>query len=148
MALSPEEVEIVNGLDGVLRPVALQHRERALGAGLPFVFISGRRSRTQQATEVARSDRTTPAAAVGQSLHELGAAYDLQRQQGDIEARVGALGEALGLEWGGRYLPQPDPNHFEVPVSRAAFATYQAITLGALAAAAGLGLLVLVKVKR
>lgn len=145
--LTPAEAEIVNGLDPALRPVALRHRERALSLGLPFTFLSGLRSRSQQQAEADRTGRTTPAAPAGQSKHEVGGAYDLVRQSAAIETRVGALGEELGLKWGGRFRdargnPTPDGNHFEVPVSRSMFSAYRNVTLLSVAAVAGVVLVV------
>lgn len=148
--LTPEEAEVVNGLDPALRPVALRHREEALGAGLPFRFLSGLRSRSQQAAEYAkRYDENghlrpgfTPAAKPGTSIHEVGGAYDLERQTPAIERKVGEIAERLGLRWGGRFTPNPDPNHFEVPVTRTAFTAYRNVTLLSIAAVAGLALVV------
>lgn len=141
--LTPEEAEIVNGLDPALRPVALRHREAVLGARLPFRFISGLRSRSQQTALVADTSRTTPAAKAGTSKHEVGGAYDLARQTPTVERKVGEIGEGLGLKWGGRFAPTPDPNHFEVPVTRATFSAYRNVTLLGIAAVAGLGLAVI-----
>lgn len=140
--LTAEEAEIVNGLDPALRPVALRHREETLTAGDPFRFLSGLRSRSQQGALKADPTRTTPAAPAGTSKHEVGGAYDLERQSARVEARVGAIGERLGLRWGGRFQPKPDPNHFEVPVTRATFSAYRNVTLLSVAAVAGLGLAV------
>lgn len=137
--LSPVEAEIVSGLDSSLQPIALEHRRRALEAGFPFVFLSGIRSRQQQAAEAARDNRATPAAPAGQSKHEVGFAYDVERQLPAVEAKVGAIAEQLGLKWGGRFRdakgqPSPDPNHFEAPQPRAELATYRNLKLAAGAA--------------
>lgn len=140
--LTPEEAEIVNGLDPALRPIALRHRETALAQGLPFRFLSGLRSRSQQQALKADLSRTTPAAPAGSSKHEVGGAYDLVRQSPAVERKIGELAEGLGLRWGGRFKPTPDPNHFEVPVSRAAFTAYRNVTLLGVAAVAGLALAV------
>jgi hypothetical protein len=132
-ALSPTEAEIVAGLDSSFRPVALEHRRRALAAGLPFVFISGLRSRAQQAALAAEPGRETPAAAPGTSKHEVGFAYDIQRV-GLTDAQltqIGALGEALGLVWGGRFRPRPDPNHFEAPEGRETLSAYRNVKIAA-----------------
>lgn len=143
VALSSVEGEIVMGLDPVMRILALRHRQAAIDAGLPFTLISGLRSRSQQAALASDATRTTPAAPAGNSKHEVGAAYDVARQSADTEARVGALAETLGLRWGGRFQPKPDPNHFELPESRAEIAGYRNLVLVGLAA--GVGLVVLLK---
>ena len=114
------EAVIVAGLEPAFQRFALAHRQLALDAGLPFEFVSGRRSRTRQAELVADPMRTRPAAPPGTSKHEFGLAYDV-RASGLTAAqlrRIGQLGEALGLRWGGRFTPRPDPNHFEAPWPR------------------------------
>lgn len=136
--LSAAEAEIVAGLDPVLRPVALRHRDAALRAGHPFVFISGLRSRSQQAGLATDPNRATPAAPAGMSKHEVGGAYDLKRQTPAVEAAVGVLGEQVGLRWGGRFKPTPDPNHFEAPFARAELAAYRRVQLIGAVLAVGL----------
>ena len=109
------EAVIVAGLDPAFQRFALAHRQLALEAGLPFEFVSGRRSRSRQAELAADRTRTRPAAPPGMSKHEFGLAYDV-RASGLTAAqlqRIGQLGEALGLRWGGRFTPRHDPNHFE-----------------------------------
>ena len=131
--LSPAEAEIVAGLDSSLRPVALAHRQRAREQGLPFEFLSGLRSRGQQAALALETDRSTPAAAPGTSKHEVGFAYDIRSANltaGQLSA-IGAIGESLGLAWGGRFKPKPDPNHYEAPEPRATLAAYRYIKVSA-----------------
>src|SRR5438046_1562854 len=72
-------------------------------------------SRSRQAALAADRTRTRPAAPPGRSKHEVGLAYDV-RANGLTPAqiqRIGELGESIGLRWGGRFTPRPDPNHFE-----------------------------------
>lgn len=148
--LTQEEAELLAGLDSVLRSIALRHRSEAIAAGLPFAFLSGLRSRAQQAAEYAkRYDANgkllpgfTPAAKPGTGKHEVGGAYDLVRQSGAVERKVGEIGERLGLRWGGRFTPTPDPNHFEAPISRLELSTYRNLAL--VTAAAVMGLVVVV----
>lgn len=135
--LTPAEAEIVAGLDPQFQPVALKHRELALAAGLPFTFISGLRSRDQQKQEAASTVRLTPAAPAGMSKHEVGFAYDvdLYTDKGTAVytpsqlAQLGALAESLGLKWGGRFTPKPDPNHFEAPQPRITLAAYRSVKI-------------------
>lgn len=137
-ALSAVEAEIVAGLDPEFQPVALKHRAAALVEGLPFTFISGFRSRAQQAAEVASTSRATPAAPSGMSKHEVGFAYDVDLNDNAGRpiytplqlARLGALAEAVGLRWGGRFIPKADPNHFEAPQSRVTLSTYRNVKIG------------------
>ena len=114
-SITAADAAIVAGLDAAFEPLALEHRKLALEAGLPFEFVSGRRSRSRQAALAADRTRTRPAAPPGRSKHEVGLAYDL-RASGLTPAqlqRLGELGESIGLRWGGRFTPRPDPNHFE-----------------------------------
>lgn len=86
--------------------------------GLRLWIISGRRSAAEQTAlrqAWVAGDSTLPAAPEGQSMHELGRAFDvgadysLDSQQW---ADVGRLGKALGLTWGGDF-SVPDPPHFQ-----------------------------------
>jgi hypothetical protein len=130
--LSAAEAEIVAGLDPEFQPVAMKHRAAALAEGLPFEFISGFRSRSQQAAEAAATDRTTPAAPAGMSKHEVGFAYDIRKlglTPAQLE-RIGLIGEGLGLRWGGRFKPTPDPNHYEAPQPRVTLSAYRSVKIG------------------
>ncbi len=146
VALSAPEAELVAGLDARYQPLVLRHRQLALEAGLPYRIISGLRSRTQQVALVADATRLTPAAPVGRSKHEIGFAHDVDLVDDwtgrpvytavELE-RLGLLGEQLGLRWGGRFRPTPDPNHFEAPEPRDVLAGYRRVML-----AAGVGMIV------
>jgi hypothetical protein len=81
-------------------------------------ILSGRRSTSEQASLFARAQAggsTRPAAKPGDSLHEIGLAFDVGTDR-QLDGRewecVGRLGEALGLTWGGRFSAY-DPNHFQ-----------------------------------
>lgn len=137
--LSPEEVEIVNGLDGLIRPTALVLRERVLMRGVPFVFRDGFRSREEQQ----RLFDTLPpgqAARPGNSQHEIGTAFDIRGPTGDEQWNiVGAEGEALGLEWGGRFRTTREPWHFEAPLPRQQLVFIQSVRALAVVGAVGIG---------
>lgn len=136
-ALSAAEAEIVAGLDPQFQPVALEHRRVAKAEGLPFTFISGFRSRDMQKAEALNVNRTTPAAPAGLSKHEVGFAYDVDLNTDAGKpiytpaqlARLGAIAEQLGLRWGGRFTPKPDPNHFEAPQSRLTLGAYRSVKI-------------------
>lgn len=53
-----------------------------------------------------------PAAAPGHSMHQIGAAFDLELVPGDYTP-AGEFWESIGGTWGGRF---NDPIHFEVPL--------------------------------
>lgn len=135
MSLSAAETEIVNSLDGALRPLALLHRQAVLDAGIPFTFISGWRSYDYQA--LLHSDPTRVSAAPGDSKHEIGMAYDGSGPRNATEwAIYGDLAERLGLVWGGRFKPRADNQHVEFAGTRADLATYRAVLAAAGIAAA------------
>lgn len=142
------EVEIVQSLDSSIRPLALRHRAAVLALGIPYTFISGRRSRSQQAAEVVRQGRTTPAAPAGQSKHELGMAWDATGPRTPQEWQAyGQQAEELGLKWGGRFHDAqghetPDPQHVEVPTPRDQLAGILNFKLFTLAAVIGLTLVI------
>lgn len=84
----------------------------ARDAGVPLIIISGRRS-------TAHNERVGGAPA---SWHLQGLAFDVQVQGyrvADIPewwwSELGAVGESLGLRWGGRFA-SPDLNHFDYPM--------------------------------
>lgn len=104
-------------------------------AGIPLVVASGKRTGAAQKALYAQG-RTSPGAVVtnvrpGSSLHETGRAFDVAPLDplapggmGDVVIPwptdpvfwriIGAIGEDLGLVWGGRF-PVPDYPHFEAP---------------------------------
>lgn len=82
-------------------------------------ILSGRRSPDEQAqlfATAAAGESTRPAAKPGDSLHEIGLAFDVGTDR-QLTGRewdcVGQLGEAFGLTWGGRFRAY-DPNHFQI----------------------------------
>lgn len=78
--------------------------------------MSGYRSYASQAALYAnRANNPNPVAKPGTSKHEQGLAVDL-RMSGVSANTVGALGESMGLRWGGRF-SKPDPGHFEMLAS-------------------------------
>jgi hypothetical protein len=94
--------------------------------GITIRVVSGLRSTAQQAALYAnRASNRNPVAAPGTSLHEKGLAVDLS-WSGGTSAQVGAVGEVLGLRWGGRF-SRPDPGHFELTgVGIASAVTFEA----------------------
>jgi len=99
-------------------PYLLELQRRAREHGLSVVFISGYRSPAHQArlyaAYKARGFKGTPAAAPGRSLHQSGRAVDFTVRPASVQntARVGAIAEALGFRWGGRFHPT-DPGHID-----------------------------------
>lgn len=135
--LTPAEAEIVAGLDPLIQPYALLHRDRLLQRSIPYVFISGRRSRDLQAS--LHEDPKRVSARPGKSAHEIGFAWDATGPRNAAEWEIfGQEAEALGLEWGGRYRPKPDFPHVETREKRDTLATYQYLKLAAVGLTVGL----------
>lgn len=151
--LSAAEAEIVAGLDALYQPLVLKHRALAIADGLPYPIISGLRTRSQQAALVTSTTRVTPAAPAGMSKHEVGFAHDVDLYKDNGVAvytpaqllRLGVLAESIGLKWGGRFAPMPDPNHFEAPLPRGQLAAYRNVMLAAGVGAIALGVWVAVE---
>jgi peptidoglycan L-alanyl-D-glutamate endopeptidase CwlK len=99
-----------------------------LGAGIVVKIICGTRTYTEQTTFYAQG-RTTPGpivtdAPAGFSNHNFGIAFDVGIFNGGVYledsplyAKVGALGRAQGLEWGGDWVSFTDEPHFQLPWS-------------------------------
>ena len=104
------------------RPVAFELLARCVEAGIPVLVVDTLRTDAEQAVNLARK-----VSWVVRSRHQDGVAIDivpysvfdahgadklLWDASDPIWQRVGALGEALGLRWGGRW-KQKDMGHFE-----------------------------------
>lgn len=121
-------------LDPLFRPHAQALLARAAGAGIPLTVTCTLRSPAEQAALYAQG-RTAPGPVVtnakpGFSFHNFGLALDVVPDRllalpdwGDMPAqraatelvwqRLGAIGRALGLRWGGDFAALPDRPHFE-----------------------------------
>jgi len=100
-------------LDARVAPLAKWFIARLKEAGITVTVTSTRRSMSEQRKLYAayRAGRSKyPAAAPGASTHGLGFAFDLHLDPPRY-AEAGALWEALGLTWGGRF---SDPIHFDI----------------------------------
>lgn len=113
-------------LEPHLRPLARQLVEAALGEGILLVITEGRRTLERQRALYAQG-RTEPGPIVTwtmKSRHLAGEAFDVGVLVKGVLAwpdddalweRIGQLGEAAGLRWGGRWKGgQRDRPHFEV----------------------------------
>lgn len=99
-----------------------------LGAGIVVKIICGTRTYAEQ-TALYAQGRTTPGpivtdAPAGFSNHNFGIAFDVGIFNGGVYledsplyAKVGALGRAQGLEWGGDWTSFTDAPHFQLPWS-------------------------------
>lgn len=109
------------------RPLAVELLARLTEAGIPVMIIDTLRTPEEHAANLANGTSWTI-----RSKHLDGdaidicpfAIYDLagpDKLQWDaghpVWKKIGAIGEALGLRWGGRFKPpaKPDLGHFEYP---------------------------------
>jgi hypothetical protein len=119
----------LDSLDPRFKPLAITLLARLVEARLPVLIVNTRRTAAEQAAAIARH-----VSWVAHSLHQDGLAidvapYDVYALHGDDKLQwntndpvwltIGAIGEALGLRWGGRFHPintagiGMDPGHFE-----------------------------------
>lgn len=116
----------LGSLHDSIRVLAEALLARAEAEGLRLVLVSGYRSPEEQDLIYAQG-RTRPGPIVtdvrgGRSWHNYGLAFDVAilssagkptwPNDPPTWARIGAIGEGLGLRWGGRF-PSPDRPHFE-----------------------------------
>lgn len=112
----------LDSLDPRFKPLAMQLLARCVEARIPVLIVNTLRTAKEQATAVA-----TGVSWVAHSLHQDGLAIDLvpyetyelngpDKLQWSAKdpawQKLGALGEALGLRWGGRWTHK-DMGHFE-----------------------------------
>jgi len=112
----------LNDLDGRFRPIAVELIARCVEAGILLAILNTRRTAEEQAENLAKG-----VSWVTHSKHQDGLAIDLAPYEIFLEkgpdklqwdasdplwAKMGAIGESLGLRWGGRW-KQQDLGHFE-----------------------------------
>ncbi len=113
-----------------LAALARRLLDQAAAAGLPLVVTQTLRTLAEQAALYAQG-RTKPGPRVtnakpGSTPHNYGLAFDVAFKRGEKDvtwdeprpgawAEVGALGQALGLVWGGSFRSLKDSPHFEMP---------------------------------
>jgi peptidoglycan L-alanyl-D-glutamate endopeptidase CwlK len=132
---------VIATLDPRIRGLARQFVDRARAAGLPVTITSGRRTMAEQAKLYAQG-RTAPGAIVtqappGTSPHNYGLAFDFARlnavgkpswpdDNDPFWLKAGAIGKALGMDWGGDWKNFKDRPHLELPVWRSVQADWKA----------------------
>lgn len=125
--VAPKRSDLLAGLDPSIAPRATELLSNAASQGLNLVITSGFRSFDEQDKLFAQG-RTAPGPIVtgvrgGDSLHNYGLAFDVAvvddsgkpswPDDSALWNRIGALGKALGLRWGGDFTT-PDRTHFEL----------------------------------
>jgi peptidoglycan L-alanyl-D-glutamate endopeptidase CwlK len=129
MTSSDEETTVSRALDDLhpsFRPKAIELLARLTEAGIPVLVVDTLRTPAEHAANLAKGVSWTT-----RSKHLDGLAIDicpyetyalagpdkLQWDSGNpIWNRIGLIGEALGLRWGGRWKVR-DVGHFELPTS-------------------------------
>ncbi len=117
---------ILAGMQKEVAPLARKLVMLAAAQGISIRIISGLRTYAEQDALYAQG-RTKPGnivtnAPAGYSNHNFGLAFDIGvfdasgKYQGNspLYAKVGPLGESIGLAWGGRWKTMPDPPHYEL----------------------------------
>lgn len=114
----------LNDLSPACRPLVVEFLARLAEAGIPILIVETLRTAAQQAANLANGSSW-----IVHSKHLDGNAIDvapyetfaqhgpdkLNWDAGDpIWTRIGLIGEACGLKWGGRWT-QKDMGHFELP---------------------------------
>jgi len=114
---------LIDGLRPQVAAAAVQMVNHLRGQGVPLRIISARRSPVEQARLYAQG-RTAPGPIVTDTLHSRhlhGTAFDIDFDSWTpypsdnhwLWEYAGAVGEALGLRWGGRWVGLVDRPHFE-----------------------------------
>ena len=120
--MTPPLDRAFDSLDPVFRPLAMALVARCVEAGIQVCIVNTRRTAAQQQDAIARG-----VSWVQRSKHQDGLAidlcpYDVWQLNGSdklmweadqpVWQQMGAIGERLGLRWGGRW-QQRDLGHFE-----------------------------------
>ena len=109
----------------VARTFIISASEAMRAKGVEVKIISGTRTYAEQNALYAKG-RTTPGPRVtnargGYSNHNFGVAFDIglfragkYLEQSSLYAECGKIGEACGLEWGGRWKSFSDEPHYQL----------------------------------
>lgn len=126
MPLGQYSLSLLSTLQPAVQPIFKSFLEQCEAAGIPCDIVGGTRSFEAQ-QKVYDQGRTEPGRVVtnalpGDSFHQYGLAVDVVPRvykslpdwnpEGPLWARIGAIGEAAGLQWGGRW-GKPDKPHFQ-----------------------------------
>lgn len=117
---------LLNDLSPRMKPLAMELIARCIEAGIMVMIVDTRRTASEQQANVAKGVSWTL-----RSKHLTGDAIDLapyetyalagsDKLQWDaanpVWAKIGAIGQSLGLTWGViKHGQQIDPGHFEIP---------------------------------
>lgn len=121
--MSDQTEVLLYDLDPAIQGQAIELINWLRSQGVPLVITSGRRSYAEQLFLYAKG-RTLPGPVVTNTVnskHVQGLAFDVDVQGMARSALpqwfldyLGEVGEALDLNWGGRWRSPYDPGHFEL----------------------------------
>ena len=119
----------LDSLDPLFKPLAITLLARLLEARIPVLIVNTLRTQVEQDAAVARGvsrvqhSKHQDGLAIDVAPYDIFALHDDDKLQWDtkdpIWKKIGAIGESLGLRWGGRFEPLNsvgvgwDPGHFE-----------------------------------
>jgi peptidoglycan L-alanyl-D-glutamate endopeptidase CwlK len=113
----------LHDLSDTFRPLACELLARCVEAKIPVMIIDTLRTEAEQADNIAkgvswttRSKHLTGDAIdiAPYAVFDIGGRNELQwDSDADVWTQIGAIGESVGLRWGGRW-EQRDLGHFEV----------------------------------
>jgi peptidoglycan L-alanyl-D-glutamate endopeptidase CwlK len=122
----------LNDLDSRFRPKAFELIARFAEAGIAVLIVDTLRTKAEQEVNLATGVSSTmnskhlPQPPEGKALaidvvpyavYQLTGPDKLQWNTADpVWAKMGVIGEALGLRWGGRWKKPHDPGHFEMVI--------------------------------
>jgi peptidoglycan L-alanyl-D-glutamate endopeptidase CwlK len=124
----------LDDLDPDFRRLAVELLARCCEQGIPLLIVDTLRTNAEQAANIRNgvswtaNSKHLPQAPLGKALAIDVCPYEVFQLHGPdklawsnsdpVWQRIGAIGEALGLRWGGRWKdergnPRPDSGHFE-----------------------------------
>lgn len=115
----------LDDLSPAMKPKAIEFLARLVEARIPIILVDTKRTPEEQAAYIRRGTSWTM-----NSRHLTGDAIDVcpyeeyalngrnklaWNGQHPVWQKIGVIGEACGLVWGGRWTQTPDFGHFELP---------------------------------
>ena len=117
----------LDDLDPTFRPLAVEFLARCVEAGLMVLIVDTKRTEAEHADNLRRGVSWTRRSKHLDGLaidicpyetYALAGADKLRWDPSDpVWLRIGKLGEAAGMVWGGRWKTTPDLGHFEMPAA-------------------------------
>ena len=104
----------LHDLSDTFRPLACELLARCVEAKIPVMIIDTLRTEAEQADNIAKGVSGDAIDIAPYAVFDIGGRNELQwDSDADVWTQIGAIGESVGLRWGGRW-EQRDLGHFEV----------------------------------